>query len=137
MLKPLFFTTLFALSFSLVSCTALTQNRAATRPDHPDLSLRTRSYEQRSEILFATLLDIIKALPLWEVLQSDLQKGLIQATRTTRLFHFVDDIEIQITKKSAQEVEVDVRSASRVGKGDLGQNARNIRQLLKKLDQSL
>lgn len=137
MLKSSFLAIVLTMSFSTISCTALTQNHAETRPDHPDHSLRTRSYAKSTNMLFQKVLEVIKQLSQWETLQSDPERSVIQATRTTRLFRFVDDIQIQITEKSAQEVEINLRSASRVGKGDFGQNARNIRLLLKKLDQSL
>jgi len=60
---------------------------------------------------------------------------MIHATRQTRLFRFVDDVQIQVTKKGEREVTVNLRSASRVGKGDLGQNARNIREFLNEFEQ--
>jgi uncharacterized protein (DUF1499 family) len=45
---------------------------------------------------------------------------------TTRLFKFKDDVTITITGEGAVSV-VNVRSKSRIGKGDLGANARRIR----------
>ncbi|MDV6031833.1 MAG: DUF1499 domain-containing protein [Phycisphaera sp. RhM] len=59
----------------------------------------------------------------------------IQLTRTTPLLKFVDDIEVELTARPAgqestrQSVIVNATSQSRVGKGDLGQNPRNLIEL--------
>lgn len=122
------------MAFNIMGCMALTHNTAETRPDHPDPSLRTRTYPIEYDDFFLTVLNVIETLPRWEVVQSDREKGVIQATRQTRLFRFIDDVRIQMTQKGTQELTVNIRSASRVGKGDFGQNARNIRELLDRLD---
>ncbi len=118
-------------------CHSLTHNQANTQPDHSDPSLRTRHYPLSYDVFFAKLVHVIKSLPRWQVVAQDLEKGEILATRRSRLFRFVDDVRIQISKKGENEIALDLHSASRVGKGDLGQNARNIRELLHRLDQKL
>lgn len=47
-------------------------------------------------------------------------------TFTTRLIRYVDDVELLV---HPTEARVDVRSASRVGWGDLGTNRRRVEQL--------
>ncbi|TWU44625.1 hypothetical protein Poly51_60570 [Rubripirellula tenax] len=55
----------------------------------------------------------------------------LHLTRTTRIFRFVDDIRVQIVADpGGRSCRVDAESQSRVGKGDLGQNARNLRALV-------
>ncbi len=122
------------MAFNFMGCRALTHNNAETRPDHADPSLRTRTYTLDYDVFFSRVLKVIEGLPRWEVVQSDREMGAIQATRQTRLFRFIDDVHVQMTKKGEEEVTVNLRSASRVGKGDFGQNARNIRELLKSLE---
>jgi len=56
----------------------------------------------------------------------------IEATDTTLLFGFKDDIVIRIAP-AGQGSRVDVRSLSRVGKSDLGVNAKRIRKYLRQL----
>ena len=56
----------------------------------------------------------------------------IEATDTTPLFGFKDDIVIRITPLEAAS-RVDVRSASREGLGDLGTNARRIRAFYREM----
>ncbi|EMI56113.1 hypothetical protein RSSM_02448 [Rhodopirellula sallentina SM41] len=55
-------------------------------------------------------------------------------TRTTPLFRFVDDIHVELTPveteaDSSTRTRVVAESRSRVGKGDLGQNPRNLKAL--------
>jgi Protein of unknown function (DUF1499) len=64
----------------------------------------------------------------WEIVDRDPARGHIEATATSRIFHFVDDIVVRIEPEGFGS-RVDVRSKSRMGKGDLGANAARIRQL--------
>ncbi len=50
----------------------------------------------------------------------------IEATQTSRLFRFVDDVVVRVRPHASGSI-VDVRSRSRVGRGDLGVNAARIR----------
>lgn len=123
--------------FGVNGCRALTHNQAKTQPEHNDPSLRTRTYSLPYDAFFAKLLSVIETLPGWQLVAQDLEKGEILATRKSRLFRFVDDVRIQILKKGERKIVLDLHSASRVGKGDFGQNARNIRELLNELDQNI
>jgi uncharacterized protein (DUF1499 family) len=58
--------------------------------------------------------------------------GVVQATRTTRLFRFVDDVSI-LLEPVAGGTALSARSGSRVGRGDLGQNRRNLAELWRAL----
>jgi uncharacterized protein (DUF1499 family) len=80
---------------------------------------------------FARVLDVVKG-SAWDVVASDAASGRIEATATTPWFGFHDDIVIRITPTSAGS-RIDIRSHSRVGKGDLGANAKRIRAFLAKL----
>jgi uncharacterized protein (DUF1499 family) len=71
----------------------------------------------------------------WEIVAVSPQDLRIEATATTRLFGFKDDIVVRITP-SPQGSRVDVRSVSRVGRSDLGANAERIRAYLNALDGS-
>lgn len=65
----------------------------------------------------------------WEIVTADKGSGRIEATDTTRWFGFKDDIVVRLTPWGAG-TRVDVRSVSRVGRGDVGTNARRIRRYL-------
>jgi uncharacterized protein (DUF1499 family) len=70
----------------------------------------------------------------WELVGSDRASGRIEATDTTFWFGFKDDVVVRVTEDpSGQDARIDVRSKSRVGVGDLGTNARRVRELLSRL----
>jgi len=65
----------------------------------------------------------------WEIVAADATAGRIEATATTAWFGFKDDIVVRLTPAGERTV-VDVRSVSRVGRGDAGTNARRVREYL-------
>jgi uncharacterized protein (DUF1499 family) len=68
----------------------------------------------------------------WDIVASDSATGRIEATATTPWFGFKDDVVVRVTPTDKGS-RIDIRSVSRVGKGDLGANARRIRDYLAKL----
>jgi uncharacterized protein (DUF1499 family) len=68
----------------------------------------------------------------WEIVAAVPQDLRIEATDTTLLFGFTDDIVIRIAA-AGNGSRVDVRSLSRVGKSDFGVNANRIRKFLRLL----
>jgi uncharacterized protein (DUF1499 family) len=68
----------------------------------------------------------------WQIVTADKSMGRIEATDTTRWFGFKDDIVVRLTAWGAG-TRVDVRSVSRIGRGDVGTNAARIRRYLGKL----
>jgi uncharacterized protein (DUF1499 family) len=64
----------------------------------------------------------------WKIAAADASSGVIEATDTSRIFRFVDDIVVRVRPDGAG-ARVDVRSKSREGRGDLGVNAARIRRL--------
>ena len=67
-----------------------------------------------------------ESLPGWQVTSADAAIGRIEATDTSSIFHFVDDIVIRVRPDGAGS-RIDIRSRSRDGRGDLGINAKRIR----------
>jgi uncharacterized protein (DUF1499 family) len=63
-------------------------------------------------------------------------EGRLEATDRTRWFGFRDDIVVRVRPDGAGS-RVDVRSVSRVGRSDLGTNARRIRTYLVALSTAL
>ena len=61
----------------------------------------------------------------WEIVASNAAIGVIEATATTTLFGFKDDVIIRLTAANGG-TRVDMRSASRAGVSDLGANAARI-----------
>ncbi len=65
----------------------------------------------------------------WEVTYRDREAGILEATDTSRIFRFVDDVVVRIQPAPGGGSAVDVRSKSRLGRGDMGANAARIREL--------
>jgi len=68
----------------------------------------------------------------WEVVGRDADAGRIEAVDSTKWFGFKDDIAIRVRAADAGS-RVDIRSKSRVGRGDLGTNAQRIRAYVERL----
>lgn len=71
----------------------------------------------------------------WELVAADATAGRIEATDTTLWFGFKDDIVVRVEAEGSGS-RIDVRSLSRVGKSDVGTNAKRIRAYLQALGSS-
>ena len=73
---------------------------------------------------WAAALEAVDALPRTERLRTS--SHYLHAISRTRLLRFTDDLELLLDEQRGQ---IDVRSASRVGYGDLGVNRRRVERL--------
>lgn len=99
--------------------------RTGETPQYADI--QPQRFNQPMEKVFAVALAVVQANG-WDIRLTEPAEGVIEATATTRLFKFKDDVTITVTREGNGSV-VNVRSKSRIGKGDLGTNARRIRTL--------
>ena len=76
--------------------------------------------------------DAVKSMPLWSVESADLQAGTIHLVRRTKVFRFADDIKLRLEPVEGG-TRLHGRSQSRLGMTDLGQNRRNLRELIARL----
>ena len=65
----------------------------------------------------------------WQIVAAVPAEGRLEATDTTRWFRFKDDIVVRVAP-ALDGSRIDVRSVSRIGRSDLGTNARRIRAFL-------
>jgi uncharacterized protein (DUF1499 family) len=65
-----------------------------------------------------------------EVVDTNAQEGRIEAVATSGLYGFKDDVVVRILESENGQSMIDIRSKSRVGKSDLGQNAKRIRKIV-------
>jgi uncharacterized protein (DUF1499 family) len=65
----------------------------------------------------------------WEIVALDERAGRLEAVATTRWFGFKDDIAVRVAAAGSGS-RIDVRSKSRVGRSDVGANAKRIRHFL-------
>jgi len=68
----------------------------------------------------------------WDVIVTDPAQGRIEATATTFWFGFKDDVVVRVAADGSGS-RVDVRSLSRIGKSDVGANAKRVRGYLAKV----
>jgi uncharacterized protein (DUF1499 family) len=68
----------------------------------------------------------------WVIVSSDPQAGHLEATETTGFFRFKNDVVVRARPDAAGSI-VDVRSVSRVGRSDLGMNAKRVRKFTQDL----
>jgi uncharacterized protein (DUF1499 family) len=95
------------------------QQRAA----YPDLEpIRVSSTPDRALALAKETAESLG----WEILSVDPAAGRLEARQVSRVFQFVDDIVVRVRPMATGAV-IDVRSKSRDGRGDLGENAKRIR----------
>lgn len=105
------------------------QQRAA----YPDLE--TLTVDKPADEVFAAVERIAGEMG-WEIVARDPSRGRIEATDTTSWFRFKDDVVIRLTARG-NGTSIDVRSKSRVGVGDMGANAKRIREFLERVSAEL
>src|SRR5260370_13927397 len=101
-------------------------------PEYPDL--RMHEYAASPDKVAQATKEVLSRLPGWTLVGAGQGAAghAIQAVHETA-FVLKEDISIQIRREGAH-TRVILRSRSQVGRWDLGQNARNIRELLAALD---
>lgn len=95
----------------------------AQRLAYPDI--KTVVVSAMPEAAFATALSAAQRMD-WDIVAVNPAAGRIEATATTPWFGFKDDIVIRVAP-AANGSRIDIRSHSRLGKGDLGANAARVR----------
>lgn len=103
------------------------------RQAYPDL--KTLNYSQPKAELLSAATQAAKNLG-WEMVNTDVNTGIIEATDTTVWFGFKDDVIIRVNDEGDERV-LDIRSKSRVGMSDLGKNAERIRGFIEEFDKVL
>ena len=102
---------------------------------YPDIApfLVDRSVDETYELVVATL-QRMKMQITHEELPNPRsgQAGVVEATDRTMILGFVDDVVIRVSGDQRRS-RVDIRSASRYGRHDLGRNALRVRSIVKEL----
>jgi uncharacterized protein (DUF1499 family) len=107
--------------------------KTGATPEYADL--QPQRFKQPYDRVFGAALAIAQAAG-WEVTAQDPAKGEIRAVATTAVFRFKDDITVTMAREG-EAVLVNVRSHSRIGKGDFGTNARRIARFQAELAKQL
>ncbi|MBA2494576.1 MAG: DUF1499 domain-containing protein [Acidobacteria bacterium] len=124
-------------------------NAAETSDDAKDESLQTRRYRVDFKTFVEEIKKMIPTLTTygqnWKLIGSggsgkdagsEAESHSATFIIEVPVVFFTDDLEINANKEAEKdEITVNVRSASRLGKSDLGENRRHILQILKALDE--
>jgi uncharacterized protein (DUF1499 family) len=97
----------------------------------PNSARATRTYPIAPERLLSDVRRAVEGLPRWSLEAADGSE--VRAVRKTRLFRFKDDVTARV-HPDLDGARLELTSASRLGRGDLGQNPRNLEELLRAVD---
>jgi uncharacterized protein (DUF1499 family) len=88
--------------------------------------LDTLTLHEPPDIVFERTLILAKAQPGWTVTHEDRKALVLEGVVETKVFRFKDDFVVRLRPAEDGGTKVDMRSKSRVGRGDLGANALRI-----------
>ena len=116
----------------------LTRNVAFTAPAAEDERLRGRTYAIPFEDVWQASLQLVgSGLKRWELLEYDDREGIIRGLARGRIQRFTSAVTIRISLDPDAQTRVDALSASRVGRMDLGMNARRLNRFFRALDAAM
>lgn len=121
-----------------------TTNHAQTDPASTDENMRPLATDLSPVNMGRLVLDTMQARRQWKIVEHDLPgvdspespTVTIHLVHKTFLLGFKDDVIVRISPNETGSITT-VTSQSRIGKGDLGQNPRNIRELMTILRKAL
>ncbi|WP_409029218.1 DUF1499 domain-containing protein [Gracilimonas sediminicola] len=87
--------------------------------------LETLNVSMDYDVAYNRALETVREMP-WQVVGENKQEGRIEAYHKLPWFGFIDDVVIRVDT-TATGSKIDVRSKSRIGRGDLGVNAKRIK----------
>ncbi len=105
--------------------------------EYPELKSRVYDSSPENTTIFAAA--AAARLPRWKVVRTDPVDHLVLCEVKTLFGLFTDDVTVRIQPfgPTGDVSRVQIRSRSRVGNADLGQNARHIRELQREMDEKL
>lgn len=109
------------------------QNVARTDATGKDVSLHPITSASDGDHIAKQIIAWSNGQSLWNFQSQEITAdGRVQLhlVRTTRMLRFKDDIRVTLRPLDTGGTLIEAESRSRVGKGDLGQNPRNLRELL-------
>lgn len=99
----------------------------------PNSARAARTYPVDPARLLSAVRQAVEGLSRWRLVASEGDE--VRAVRKTRLFRFEDDVTAWVYP-DPDGARLELTSVSRLGKGDLGQNPRNLDELLRAVDRA-
>lgn len=104
------------------------------RESYPEIQPLTVSHDVQDVIDAAVMMISERE---WKLVAVNRKEGRIEATETLPWFGFKDDVVLRFTQTDMGGTIVDMRSKSRIGRGDVGVNAQRIEDFLEELEENL
>ena len=104
-------------------------------PGTPNCVIHSAEYDIPHSDLYDLVVAAIKKMDPHQH-SSDIDSGRIDAVFRIPLFGFKDDVKIAVQKTDNAKSVVHVKSASRMGYGDLGVNSRRIKRFFNHLNET-
>ena len=115
----------------------LTENRVETDPSSTDDRLRGRTYAIPFEAVWQAATGLCAGgIRGWSLWVADDQEGVIEAS-VSRLIGPAVDVRVKIGLDQNAQTRVDLTSASRTERGDLGRGRRLVGRFIHRLDTEL
>lgn len=116
-----------------------TQNTSETDPAAKDVAMQPIATQLPTMDFAELVIAAMKEVPRWELIeQTDdgEDRTKLDFVHSTFLMRYKDDVAVEIVKTETGST-LYAKSESRIGKGDLGQNPRNIKELITKVREKL
>ena len=107
----------------LAPCPSL-PNCVSSQSTDPDHAAQPLTYNGTADAAMDDLRQIVRSMKRARIVR--VQDGYLHAEFTSALFRFVDDVEFFINER---EQRIEVRSASRLGRSDLGVNRKRVEEI--------
>ncbi len=134
---PVILFVVFVVAWLFIGRTFFPDNVAETAPDGGKKDLKTRLYKTdlatASKIVGETIPTLSSWGSNWKLVENKVEGNSATVKAEVPVVFFTDDLEVKILQTETG-VSVDVRSNSRVGKSDFGENRRHVVQILEALD---
>lgn len=108
-------------------------------PSRSRFASTIRTYPVGMEELVRVVEEVVQGLPRWTLTHAG--ESEVRAVRKTRVFGFENDVTVRLTPAGSSGASTntwaELESAARVGRGDLGQNERNLKELLAVIERRL
>ena len=111
----------------LMACRGLTTNDVTSGASEAYPELKSIHAGEPPRVAFARVESVAMTMESWDNCEVT-DTWTLHCEAVTGTFEWVDDVWITVQKNGPKGSTISMRSASRVGKGDFGANARRIRE---------
>jgi uncharacterized protein (DUF1499 family) len=105
-------------------------NRSIVQAKYPNI--QPLILDASLELVFEHIEDSARSQTGWVITRCDKRNQILEGEVSTSFFRFVDDFIIQVTEQN-EKARIDMRSKSREGLVDAGENAKRIQSFLSEL----